>query len=89
MLLNEDGLVPGRRRMMANEDQWPHAQVITRAADYSIMNGYVRRRMRTGMMAHDALMMTHGFGLAFNRTTFGVACLSSFTLVLFLVMAGI
>ena len=83
MLLNEDGLVPGRRRMMANEDQWPHAQVITRAADYSIMNGYDRWRMGTGMTAHDALMMTHGFDLAFNRTTFGVACSCFYSLLLF------
>lgn len=75
--------------MMANGDEWPHAQVITRATDCSIMNGYVRRRMRTGLTAHDALMMTHGFGLAFNRTTFGVACLSSFTLILCLSMARV
>jgi len=53
------------------------------------MNGYVRWRMRTGMTAHDVLMMTHGFGLAFNRTTFGVACLSSFTLIFSLHLAGV
>ena len=44
--------------------------------------------MRTGMTSYDALMMIHGFDLAFNRTTFGVAWLSSFTLVLFFFMAG-
>ena len=63
--------------------------MISRAADDSIMNGYVRWRMETGMTAHDALMMTHGFDLAFNRTTFGVACLSSFTLTFSLFMARV
>jgi hypothetical protein len=33
--------------------------------------------------------MTADFDLAFNRTTFGVACLSSFTLIISLFVAGV
>jgi hypothetical protein len=37
----------------------------------------------------DALLMSHSPALAFNRTTFGVACLSPFTLIFSLHLAGV
>jgi hypothetical protein len=63
--------------------------VINKAIDRSSMNRIVRSRMGASRMEHDALLMSHRFGLAFNRTGFGVACLSSYTLNFSFFMAWI